>query len=118
MKNNKSIIFSSVLFLLVSFLFLAFVEKKEADLNTKNVWMIYFENSKDNSLNFEIENHANNSNFHWEILANKDSLKAGDITVAKGLTKKIPVIMEGMQNKKFTVIVTSGENKKEIYKNL
>lgn len=116
--NNKAIIFSTLAMLFVSFMFLAFVEKNQADINTKNVWMIYFENPKDKSLNFIIENHSNSENFILEIFADKISVTKGDIIIKKGEQKTIPVPSNGIENKKITIRVTSGDNKKEIFKSL
>jgi hypothetical protein len=115
--NNKLIIIATSLFLLISFIFLSVVEKKQADIDTKNVWMLYFENPKSNSLNFIIENHSTDTNFHWQILSDKSPTNQGDVAVKLGETKKIPVLQSDVANKKITIIVTAGENKKEIYKN-
>ena len=116
--NNKLIIIATSFFILVSFIFLTIVEKKQADINTKNVWMLYFENPKDSSLNFIIENHSTNTNFHWQILSEKSPVNQGDVVIKLGETKKIPVSIANIENKKTTIIVATGEEKKEIYKNL
>ncbi|HBI33665.1 MAG TPA: hypothetical protein DEA43_03540 [Candidatus Moranbacteria bacterium] len=116
--NNRLIILATSFFLLTSFVFLSVIEKKQADINTKNVWMIYFENPKDKSLNFTIENHSLSTNFHWEILADKDSVTQGNSVIANGAKKTIPVSSDGITNKKITVIITSDGNTKEIYKSL
>lgn len=106
--------------LLTSFVFLSVVEKKETDLDRKNIWMLYFQNPKDTLLDFAIKNHSNNPNFHWEIFVNKIKVKEGDVEVPKGETKNIPVSAKDitdMEGKKITITVTQGESKKEIYKN-
>jgi hypothetical protein len=115
--NNKLIIIATSFFILVSFIFLAIVEKKQADINTKNVWMIYFENPKDNSLNFTIENHSSNTNFHWQALSDNSPANQGDQTINLGESKTIPVSISDINNKKISIVVITGkEDKKEIYK--
>lgn len=116
--NNKLIIFATSFFLLISFAFLATVEKRQADINTKNIWMIYFETPRDNSLNFIIENHSTSTNFHWQVLSEKSVAKQGDVIINLGETKTIPVSLSDTANKKNTIILTTGEEKKEIYKSL
>ncbi|KKQ51440.1 MAG: hypothetical protein US70_C0017G0012 [Parcubacteria group bacterium GW2011_GWD2_38_11] len=116
--NHKLIILATGFFLLTSFVFLSVIEGKQADISTKNVWMVYFENPKDKSLNFTIENHSSNANFHWEIMADKDSVTQGNSVITNGAKKTIPVSSDGITNKKITVIITSDNNEKTIYKNL
>ncbi|MDD5396792.1 MAG: hypothetical protein PHW24_01895 [Candidatus Moranbacteria bacterium] len=116
-SNSKIIITAFSFFVLISFVFLSLVEKKQADINTKNVWMTYFKNPKDASLDFAIENHSKNNNFHWQILSDKTLVNQGDVTVKLGETKTLPVSLSDTQNKKITISVTSSDNnKKEIYK--
>lgn len=116
--NNKIIIISTCAFLLISFMFLSWTENKQADINTKKIWMVYFENPKDESLNFKIENHSKNTVFGWQINENGNVLKEGAVTIENGETKKIPVLISPADtaNKKITISVTSKEEKKEIYK--
>lgn len=117
--NNKTIIFSTIGFLLASFIFLSFVEQKKQDINSQNLWATYFANPKDKSLNFTIENHSKGEIFQWEIFTDKTSVTRGSATIKKGEQKTIPVSSDGIANKKITIAVTDTENnKKEIYKNL
>lgn len=116
--NNKTIIFATITFLLAAFIFLSVQQKKQSDPNDKNFWILSFNDPKNNSLNFSIENHSSKTAFHWEVFSEKTKLLGGDSNVKKGETKSIPVQIEGAPDKKMTVIVTSGDEKKEIYKNL
>lgn len=116
--NNKTILISTIGLLFLSFIFLSFVEQRKQDVNSQNWWVIYFENPKSESLNFTIENHSDSDNFHWEIFIDKTKAKEGDVAIKKGQRKTIPVSATGMESKKITTIVSSGDNKKEIYKNL
>lgn len=116
--NNKTIILSTIGFLFVSFIFLAFTENRQQDPNSQNWWAIYFENPKNNSLNFVIENHSSSESFQWEIAADKDAVTQGTANIKKGASKTIPISSKDISNKKITITVTSSSNKKEIYKNL
>ena len=118
--NNKIIILALCLFLFISFIFLSYAEKQQADINTKNTWMIYFQNPKDESLNFSIENHSKNTNFHWQILADDMIIKEENISAFLGETKTIPVSSSptNLIGRRVQIIVSAGEEKKMIYKNL
>lgn len=105
---------------LVSFVFLSVVEKKQSNVNSKNIWTLYFPDPKSGSLDFTIENHSQNKVFHWQILLDKIVVTEGDSTVSLGDTKTIPVPKDGidLSNKKITIsVIDVNNNKKEIYKN-
>src|SRR6266702_4571803 len=106
MKNNRLIIIATGFFLLASFIFLSVIEKKQADINTKNIWSLYFENPKDNSLNFTVENHSNKTNFHWQILSDKTVADQGDLIIQLGTTKTVQIPAFDTANKKITIAVT------------
>ena len=114
--NNKIIILATSLSLLASFIFLSVMEKKQADLNTKNVWMAYFDNPKDNTLNFTIENHSDKNSFHWEILKDKNKIQEGNASIANGSSNDIKLSLNDLQNNKITIRVTNNDNFKDIYK--
>jgi len=116
LMQKKLILFLIILFILSS-AYLLTVGNKFNNLNFgKNWWAVYFENPKDNSLNFVIENHSDKTNFHWTILADKEKIKEGDIKINNG---ELPRLNLGSDfaNKKITIEVSSGDEKKEIYKN-
>ncbi|EKE25157.1 MAG: hypothetical protein ACD_5C00268G0004 [uncultured bacterium] len=112
--SNKLIILSTISFLLVSFLFLSWSEEKQADINSKNVWMIYFTNPRDTSLDFKIENHSDISGFEYKLLEDKNILKQESISVSKGETVNVPASFQGKG--KVTIQVETKDRKKEIYK--
>ena len=116
--SNKLIIISTSLFLLVSFVYLSVQEKKQADINTKNLWMTYFNNPKDSSLDFTIENHSDHTSFHWQILTDTAVTNEGDTSLSLGESKKIPVSMSSDETtgKKITISVTTDDENKQIYK--
>ena len=118
--GNKIIIFTTVAFLVISFVFLSVVEMKQSNINSKNIWMLYFSDPKGSSLDFTIENHSPNKIFHWQILLDKTLITEGDSIVSLSDIKTIYVPKDGidLSNKKITISVSdSSNNKKEIYKN-
>ena len=116
--SNRIIIFATVAFLFISFVFLSATEMKQSNLNNKDVWMLYFSNPKSASLDFAIENHSKNAAFRYEIFLDKAKVKEGDTTIPTGEIKTIPVSAENIADKKIIISVTdSNSNKKEIYKN-
>ncbi|MCD6149972.1 hypothetical protein J7J13_04295 [bacterium] len=113
-NDQKIIIVSLAIFLLASFIFLAYTERRQHQLN--DGWFLYFENPKDSNLDFTIENCGNENIFHWEVLADDTKINEGNINVAKG-EKEIVVINE-IKNKKVIIKASNEKDKKEIYKNL
>lgn len=116
--SNRIIIFTTVAFLFISFVFLSATEMKQSNLNSKDVWMLYFSNPKSASLDFTIENHSKNAAFHYEIFLDKTKVKEGDTMIPIGEIKTIPVSAENITNKKIIIDVTNNNEKKEIYKSL
>ena len=116
MHKKIYIIFIGLL-LFSSFTYLAWLEKNKHDYNlNKNWWALYFENPKDSSLSFVVENHSSSSSFHSEILLEKNKISENDFILQKNEQKLFPVNATDLKNKKITITITSGEQKKEIYK--
>jgi hypothetical protein len=115
-QTTKIIIFILTLFIISSvFLF----GKNEQGLNPdyqKDWWAVSFVDAKNTDLSFNIENHSNNNNFSWEIVSGKDTLKKGDLIVARGEKKDIPIDLSNLKNK-ILVRVSDGKEFQEIYKN-
>lgn len=114
--NNKTIIYTTIGLLFLSFVFLSFIEQKKQNIDSQDWWVLYYENPKSASLDFTIENHSESESFHWEIFTDKIKAKEGDITIKKGQQKTIPVSATGIESKRILTTVTSDKNKKEIYK--
>lgn len=114
--QQRIIIFIVTLFILSStWLFFVSSRTLEVDLE-KNLWTVSFSDPKSEGLDFEVKNHSDRTDFHWEILNGKKKLKEGDFKIEKGQSEKIAVDDIG-ENGKIFVRVSSGEEKKEIYKN-
>lgn len=113
--SNKSIIISLIVFLILSFGFLAYIESNQQNPQNQNWWVLNFANPKDESLNFVIENNSNQNNFHWEVLEDTNKIKEGDVEIKKG-NKKIVEISPDQSNGKIIIKVSTGNEGKEIYK--
>lgn len=114
-NNQKIIIVSLAFFLLASFVFLSYTERQQHQLN--DGWFLYFENPKDNSLNFTIENYTDNPEFEWKLSADNDLIKSEKINI-KSKEKKAIEIGENDLKGKVKIEVKQEKNKKEIYKML
>jgi hypothetical protein len=116
--NSKTIIVAILGMLFVSFVVLSAFEWRQADINSKNIWFIYFIDPTSDLLDFAIENHSGSQNFHWQVLSDKTVITESDVIISKGETKTIPVSIDNSTDKKITVLVTADDKKKDIYKNL
>ena len=102
----------------MSCIFLSYTQTKQQSPQSQNWWVVYFADPKDESLDFVIENNSDETNFHYEILSDKDKMKEEDIKIEKGVKKQIPANVSTAENKKITIKVTASNDIKEIYKNL
>lgn len=117
--NSKSIIISLIIFFLFSFSFLAYTETKQQSSSNQNWWVVYFENPKDENLDFVIENKSKNDNFYWEISAEENLIKKESTNIQEGEIKKIEISnseIEIQKGGKLTVRVRAGNETREIYK--
>ena len=114
-NNQKIIIVSLAFFLLASFVFLSYTERRQSQPDSG--WALYFENPKDNSLNFTIENYTDNPEFEWKLSADNDLIKSEKINI-KSKEKKAIEIGENDLKGKVKIEVKQEKNKKEIYKML
>jgi capsular polysaccharide biosynthesis protein len=120
MQQKKLIIFIVILFILSS-LWLTFVSK---NLNNpdyqKNWWTVYFSNPKSDNLDFVIENHSDNAKFHWEVFDDKIKVSESDSIIEKGDARKLDInpTVGKIENKKITITVSSGDEEREIYRNI
>jgi hypothetical protein len=121
MQQKKLVIFTIILFI-VSSAYLLAIGSKFSDFNFgENWWTVYFQNPKNNSLDFTIENHSTTANFHWTILSDKEKIKEGDMKITSGQSATVESPLSGLSadtNKKITIEVSASDSdKKNIYKN-
>ncbi len=94
--------------------------KNQAELNPnqgKNWWTLSFTEPENlQSIDFTIENHADTSTFHYQILSGREVLSEQDVEITKGETKKIDSTIVPQENVRTTVRVMTGTEKKEIYR--
>ena len=117
MQQKKIILFLIILFILAS-AWLSYASYKFVDPNVgKNWWVINFTQPTSTNLDFTIENHSDQTDFHWEVLQNNQILQQGEAQIKKSANENITP--EGNFSKgKFVIDVTAGSDKREIYKNL
>lgn len=117
MQQKKIILFLIVLFI-ASSAWLFHASDKLTDPNAgKNWWALSFNEPTSQNLDFTIENHSDQTVFHWEVLQNNQKIKEGDEKIDKGASLNVTPD-ENLSTGKITINVTAGEEKKEIYKNL
>jgi len=115
---DKKIIIAILAFFLVASAYLFYVSDMRSNvLKNQNQWILSFDNPKSNSLDFTIENLSEKNNFHWEIVINKETIEEGATNIMRGEKKVISPSIAKMNLVRISVIVSDGENKKEIYKN-
>lgn len=112
-NSQKIIIVSLVAFLLASFIFLAYIERQQHQLSSG--WSLYFENPKDTSLDFTIENYTSDSKFEWRLSVDGDLIKSEKIII-KNKEKEIIKVDNNNLSGKVEIEVEQKNNKKGIYK--
>lgn len=110
--NQKIILTFLIIFLITSFSWLIYSEKKQHQIT--NQWFLYFDNPQNNSLNFTIENYTNKSDFTWQLLNNDNSFDTGKIKVLKG--DKKTVIIEQRSTDSSIIKVLHNKENRLIYK--
>ena len=116
MDQKKLIIFIIALFVLsASYLFYVSDRSLRSDAG-KIWWAVSFEDPKSDSLNFTIENHSAQNNFHWEIKADNQKISEGDAEIKTGESKNIQPTINVVSGKN-SITISSDSDKKEIYKN-
>lgn len=117
MKSQYSIIISTIAFLVLSMLFLAYIEQHQRNLQ-ENFWSIYFVAPLDTTNAFVIDNRTpEDATFTYEIHAKYGTLLHSDTVT---LTPKNRTLIETSPKQDVTpisIIVYKDGEKKEIYKN-
>jgi len=104
---SKIIIIAIVVLLIASFATLFVIEAKNHDYDYKKAWsVVYFENPRDESLDFAIENHEGESaNYAYQIFSNDAKLIEGNIDIKAGATQKISPVLDGEKIKGTRVMI-------------
>lgn len=120
--SSKIIIIATLFFLIVSFSILFVIEAKNHDPDYKKSWsVVYFENPRDNSLDFVIENHQGEKiKYDYKVLVNDKKEIAGEIEVEKGAKQEISPILsdEKLEQGKVMIIISRKEMDYKIFKNI
>jgi hypothetical protein len=120
--SSKIIIIATVILLIVSFSVLFIVETKNHDYDYKKSWsVVYFENPRDDSLDFAIENHEGEKmEYDYEILIDGKKVFGNKVEIEKGAQQKIvPVLdLDKDNGVDVSIEVNADDLKYRIYKNI
>ncbi len=118
--SGKIIIITTIILLITSFSALFIIETKNHNYDYKKSWsVVYFENPRDDSLDFAIENHeGKNAKYSYKIFINDKKIIDEEIEIAAGAKQKIqPIIEKGeLKGNKITIITTYKDTEYKIYK--
>lgn len=120
--SSKIIIISTIILLIASFSVLFVIESKNHDYDYKKSWsVVYFENPRDDSLDFAIENHlGEKTQYEYKILSDNKKIAEDKIEIEAGSKQKIIPILNSDEKKsaRITIEVSADDLKYKIYKNL
>jgi hypothetical protein len=120
--SSKIIIIATLILLIISFSVLFVIETKSHNFDYKKSWnVVYFENPRDNSLDFAIENHEGEKlEYSYEILVDGKKVAEDKVEIEKGAKKEIVPLLELERNNsgKVSVEVSVKDLKYRIYKNI
>jgi len=116
MTNEKKFIYTSLIMLLISIIFLAWLGNQKMSGNQKsNWWSAYFDSTEKVPMTFVIENHSNGSQFKWELYEGKNQVESGTADVQIGKKVQITPKMDIARNVDYTLIISNQNGSKEIY---
>jgi len=120
---SKIIIITILALLLIGFSILFIIEARNHNYDYKKDWVaVYFENPRDNSLDFAIENHEGEKiTYDYKILVNDDKTAESEVEIEKGVKQKIsPTLDINISNgtKNIMIIVNNKDTEFKIYKNI
>ena len=120
--SSKIIIIATVVLLIASFSVLFVVESKNHDPDFNKAWsVVYFENPRDDSLDFAIENHeGEKANYDYRILIGGKSVFESRIEIEAGAKQKISPVIPSERLKDSQVLIEADykDTEHRIYKNL
>lgn len=120
--SSKIIIIATIILLLVSFSALFIIEAKNHDFDYKKSWsVVYFENPRDNSLDFAIENHEGaKAEYDYKIFLDNDKVIDDKVEIEAGAKQKIAPVLDSEKDSgaKVSIEVSAKDLKYKIYKNI
>jgi hypothetical protein len=120
--SSKIIIIATVILLILSFSILFVIEAKNHSYDYKKSWSVaYFENPRDNSLDFVIENHqGEKAKYGYKILIGSDKVIDDNVEIEAAAKQKISPIISGdkSNNGRVTIVVGYKDAEYKIYKDL
>jgi hypothetical protein len=120
--SSKIVIIATVILLIASFSVLFVIEAKNHSYDYNKSWSVaYFENPRDNSLDFAVENHEGaKAEYGYKVYINDDKVIDDKVEIDAGATQKIsPVIpSERLMGNKVLIDVSYKDTEYKIYKNL
>jgi hypothetical protein len=121
MTSKLIVIIISVL-LIASMSALFVIEALNHSYDYKKAWSaVYFENPRDNSLDFAIENHEGlDVKYNYQIFSNDERLGEGEIEIKAGTQQKISPVFpsEKISGKRVMMEVHNNDESYKIYKDL
>lgn len=120
--SSKIIIIATITLLIASFSVLFVIEAQNHNYDYKKSWsVVYFENPRDDSLDFAIENHESaKAEYGYKIFINDSKVIDEQVEIVAGATQKIaPVISsEKLKGNKILIDVSYKDTDYKIYKSL
>ncbi len=119
--SSKIIIIATIVLLVVSFATLFAIEAKNHSLDYKKSWsVVYFENPRDESLDFVIENHEGTEiEYNYKIIVGDEKVIDNKMKIDAGAKQKIsPALGKNLNGKRVAIIVSRKDTEYKIYKDL
>lgn len=117
MRDTTLLISFAVITLVAFFTLGYFIDRHSLDPDyQKNWWSIAFTDPKDDSLDFTIANHSDQTMFTYTITRNKQEITRNTLDIPKGISSAIPIDMKVADNRTTITVWTDEKDKREIYK--
>ena len=120
--SSKIIIIAVVILLIVSFSVLFVIEAKNHNFDYKKAWSVaYFENPRDDSLDFAIENHeGSDAKYQYKVSINDDNVIDSEVDIKAGAKQQISPVLdsEKIKGSRVMVVVRYNDIDYKIYKDL
>jgi hypothetical protein len=117
LNPSQKIIAAITLLFIAGASYLFFVDSHYSS-RPANWFSLSFVEPKSDKLNFVIENFGPDADFHWEVLAEKESIADGYSTVVSGSKKEIGGNVTDEKSERITIRVSSQGQTLELYKNI